>query len=68
MVPNDPRSPLDPSGIRLGVPLLTSRGMKEGEMKQIGEMLSRVLNDIRDEKTHQLVADEVKTFCQKFPI
>lgn len=43
MIPNDPRKPLDPSGIRLGTPALTTRGMKEDELRRIGEMIIAVL-------------------------
>lgn len=43
MIPNDPRKPLDPSGIRIGTPALTTRGMKEDELRRIGEMIIAVL-------------------------
>lgn len=43
MIPNDPRKPLDPSGIRLGTPALTTRGMKEDELRRIGEMIITLL-------------------------
>lgn len=67
-VPHDPRKPYDPSGIRLGTPTLTTRGMKEEEMKLVGEYINRVLSNPDDETTIQKVRDEVKELCVRFPI
>lgn len=64
-IPNDPRGPRDPSGIRLGTPYLTTRGMKEKEMKLIAEWIDQVL---RDEREIPKVRKEVLKLCRKFPI
>ncbi|MGI5826216.1 MAG: serine hydroxymethyltransferase [Patescibacteria group bacterium] len=61
-IPNDPNPPARPSGIRLGTPGITTRGMKEPEMKHIGEMIKKVLID------NVSVKDEVFALCQKFPV
>jgi len=67
-IPFDPRSPFDPSGIRIGTPALTSRGMKEDEMKQIGQMIIKVLkNNKNSEKINQTKKD-VQELCKKFPL
>ena len=47
-IPNEPSSPFYPSGLRLGTPALTTRGMKEGEMEEIGMLISRVIKSIKD--------------------
>lgn len=62
MVPNDPNPPSKPSGIRLGTPAVTTRGMKEEEMKKIGWMFKEVLVE------HAKVKDKVRALCQKFPV
>jgi Glycine/serine hydroxymethyltransferase len=49
-IPGEPSSPFYPSGIRLGTPALTTRGMKEAEMQEIGMLFAEVLNQIKDEK------------------
>lgn len=67
-VPHDPRKPYDPSGIRLGTPTLTTRGMKEEEMKLVGEYINRVLSDPDDETVINTVRSEVKNLCAQFPI
>lgn len=67
-VPNEKRSPFVTSGIRIGTPALTTRGMKEAEMKQVGDWISEVLNNAEDEGVIQKVRSEVKSLCQKFPI
>ncbi len=67
-VPHDPRKPYDPSGIRLGTPTLTTRGMKEEEMKLVGEYINRVVNNPEDEAVIQAVRNEVKDLCAQFPI
>jgi len=66
-VPFDPRKPFDPSGIRLGTPAVTSRGMKEGEMKLIAGWIDRVISNIRDEEAILKVKEEVREFCRQFP-
>lgn len=65
-VPFDPRSPFDPSGIRLGTPALTTRGMKENEMDQIAEWIDTAIqangNDAKLDELHTAVKDFVKAF------
>jgi glycine hydroxymethyltransferase len=68
MVPFDPRTPFDPSGIRIGTPAVTTRGMKEAEMKQIALWMKDVCENSDDESTKKRVRDEVKTLCGNFPI
>jgi glycine hydroxymethyltransferase len=61
-IPFDPRKPFDPSGIRLGTPSLTTRGMKEREMKVVARLIYNVLLDDRN------VKKEVAALCRRFPI
>lgn len=68
MIPDDPRSPMDPSGIRLGTPALTTRGMKEAEMEHVGEMIDTVIRNHADESVLRNVRAQVKELTQKFPI
>lgn len=67
-VPFDPRSPFDPSGIRLGTPALTTRGMKEAEMEQVGEWIDRALQAHASETELEKIHSEVKEFCGGFPL
>ncbi|MDP2691053.1 MAG: serine hydroxymethyltransferase [bacterium] len=67
-VPYEKRSPMDPSGIRLGSPAVTTRGFKEKEMQMVGEWMHRVLSDIDNEEVQHQVAAEVKELCQHFPV
>ena len=64
-IPNDPRSPFVTSGVRLGTPAVTSRGMKEQEMDQIAEMIAMV---IRDEKNVEQVKEMVQKLTKKYPL
>ncbi len=67
-IPYDTKSPSVTSGIRLGTPALTTRGMKEEQMRQIGAMIAHVLGDIRDEKRLLEVREEVTRLCGQFPL
>src|SRR5437899_3611516 len=67
-VPFDTRSPFVTSGIRLGTPAVTTRGMKEKEMEQIGSFIVRALNHVADEQALQTVAGKVEELCRKFPV
>jgi glycine hydroxymethyltransferase len=67
-VPFDTRSPFVTSGIRIGTPAVTSRGMKEKEMELIGDFIVRALNHAGDEKSLRSIADEVGELCEKFPV
>ena len=66
-VPFDPRKPFSPSGIRLGTPAVTSRGMGEGEMRQIGAWFDTVMTHVDDEKVIARIAGEVREFSRGFP-
>ncbi len=67
-VPFDTRSPFVTSGIRLGTPAVTTRGMKEREMEQIGDFIVRALNHVANEETLRTIAKEVGELCRKFPV
>jgi glycine hydroxymethyltransferase len=67
-VPFETRSPMDPSGIRLGTPAITTRGMKEAEMVQIAGWIDRAIAKWEDEENLKTIAAEVKTLCDKFPV
>ena len=67
-IPFDPTSPFITSGIRIGTPAVTTRGMKEKEMVQIANMIASVLRNIDDENIIARVKDEVAQLCLKFPL
>ena len=66
-VPFDPRKPFDPSGLRIGTPSLTSRGMGTKEMEQLAGWIERVVAKPTDEAEITKVAAEVKAVCARFP-
>jgi glycine hydroxymethyltransferase len=66
-IPNDPRKPFDPSGIRLGTPSVTSRGMGTTEMEQVAAWMDEVAQHASDEATLSRIAGEVKELCSHFP-
>ena len=67
-IPNDPRKPFSPSGIRIGTPAVTSRGMGEAEMRQIAAWMDRVVGAPEDEEQVERVRGEVQEFCAAFPV
>jgi glycine hydroxymethyltransferase len=68
MIPDDPRKPFDPSGIRLGTPAITTRGMKEKDMEFIGETIYNVVTHHNDEAYLKKKKKEVKEYCLQFPL
>ncbi len=67
-IPNDPRPPRVTSGLRLGTPALTTRGMKEAQMRQVAELIDRVLAANGDTSVSTAVRDEVRALCAEFPL
>lgn len=68
VIPDDPRGPLDPSGLRIGVPALTTRGMKEREVKLIAQYIDAALRTQGNKKELAQLRAEVKKLCKKFPV
>jgi glycine hydroxymethyltransferase len=67
-VPFDPEKPFITSGIRIGTPAVTTRGMGVEEMHVIAEFITRVIKNLGDTKTIQEVRDDVGQLCEKFPL
>ena len=68
MIPYDKRKPLDPSGIRIGTPALTTRGMKEPEMRQVGGWMLQVLGAPDDTALIDRVRGEIREFAKDYPV
>ncbi|MEO1418735.1 MAG: serine hydroxymethyltransferase [Bacteroidota bacterium] len=68
MVPFDSRSPMVTSGIRLGTPAITTRGLKEGDVRQIAEFIDRVLADPENESVISAVRGEINEYMGEFPL
>ena len=68
MVPFDKKSPFVTSGIRIGTPAMTTRGMKEKDMKIIVNLINRALQNSEDINNLAVIRNEVKEFCSKFPL
>ncbi len=67
-IPFDPEKPAVTSGIRIGTPAVTTRGMQEEEMRLIGQLIAEVLEDVTDEARQRRVRDKVRELCQQFPL
>lgn len=68
MIPDDPRGAMDPSGIRLGTPAITTRGMKEGEMRTIVEFIDKAVVNFKDDAKLAEIKANVEELCKKFPV
>ncbi len=68
MIPFDKGKPYNPSGIRIGTPALTTRGMRESEMKIIGKMISDILKNPKNENIKKRIKNQVEELCKEFPI
>ena len=68
MIPYDERKPVDPSGIRVGTPALTTRGMKTEQMRTIGAWMLSALRAPEDEAVLKRISSEIRDLCQSFPV
>ncbi len=67
-VPNDTRKPMDPSGVRIGTPAITTRGMKEKDMEVLADFMLTAIERRGDAAALRTLHEEVKTFCRRFPV
>jgi glycine hydroxymethyltransferase len=68
LIPYDPRKPMDPSGIRIGTPALTTRGMREDAIRQVGKWIVEVLHDPDNTTVSHRVLSEILAFVQDYPV
>lgn len=68
MIPYDQRKPLDPSGIRFGTPALTTRGMKEDDIRQVGGWILKAMKSADNKSQLEAVREEIRMFARNFPV
>jgi len=68
MIPYDPRKPMDPSGIRLGTPAITTRGIQEDGARQVADIIIRALRNATNDAYLATLKKEVHTLCEAYPI
>ncbi len=67
-IPNDPNPPMRPSGLRLGTPAITTRGMEESDMKEIADWIDAAIKNKDNKNELNKIKEEVKEFCLRFPM
>jgi glycine hydroxymethyltransferase len=67
-IPGDPAPPMNPNGVRIGTPAITTRGMKEPEAKKIAEFINKVAENIDDDSVIEKVSKDVLLLCSQFPV
>jgi len=67
-IADDPRPPMDPSGIRFGAPAITTRGFKETECARVAELLIETLRNKDNDTKKKEIREEIRDLCHKFPI
>ena len=67
-IPYDPNPPMVASGIRIGTPAVTTRGMRQPEMERIAELIARVLATPQDASTLAAIRSDVRALCAEFPL
>jgi glycine hydroxymethyltransferase len=68
VIPDDPNPPLKPSGVRLGTPAATTRGMKEGEMKALARVMVEAMKNHGDARRLEALRQETRVLCSRFPV
>ncbi|MCA9496290.1 MAG: serine hydroxymethyltransferase [Nanoarchaeota archaeon] len=68
MIPFDTASAFNPSGIRIGSPVITSRGFSSEDSYKVGELISKIIKNVEDEDIHNEVKEEVSILCKKYPL
>ena len=66
-IPFDPRKPFSPSGLRIGTPSVTTRGMKEDDMRHVARWMEQVAESVKDDEALDRIGAEVREFCRQFP-
>ncbi|MEK7511684.1 MAG: serine hydroxymethyltransferase, partial [Patescibacteria group bacterium] len=68
MIPDDPRKPMDPSGIRIGTPAMTTRGFKEADFELVGEFIAQTLENPTDLSLHEKIKQNILELTIKHPL
>jgi len=67
-IPNDPNPPMNPSGIRIGTPAITTRGLNEKDCEQVAELIDQAINNKDDETVLNKLKNDIKELCAKYPL
>jgi len=68
MIPDDPRKPMDPSGIRLGTPAMTTRGFKKADFEKVGELIAKILENPNNEEIKESARQEILALTSQYPL